>query len=36
MESIKKIENGNLNDVYKLVIDNKKYILRMTDFNNEL
>ena len=35
MESIKKIENGNLNDVYKLVIDNKKYILRMTDFNND-
>lgn len=35
MESIKKIENGNLNDVYKLVINNKKYILRMTEFNND-
>ena len=35
MESIKKIENGNLNDVYKLVLNNKKYILRVTKFNND-
>ena len=35
MESIEKIENGNLNDVYKLVLNNKKYILRVTKFNND-
>lgn len=35
MESIKKIENGNLNDVYKLVINSKEYILRTTKFNND-
>ena len=28
--SIKKIENGNLNDVYLLIINNNKFIIRVS------
>lgn len=35
MDKIEKIQNGNLNDVYKLTLNNKNYIIRTTKFNNE-